>query len=100
MDERYISVKVAAKRLSDIGLYGPTYLRLEVQFFTLLTAMLKHALTPRLQIPDAEFDRLSLMVEELMIARHRPSKCAALSEHLDKMIAAVEAEPIEHQHTI
>lgn len=95
MDERYISVKVAAQRLADFGLPTPFYLRLEVKFFQLLTAMLKRVLTPRIGIDDTAFDRLTQLVEELAVAPTRRSRCEALFEHLERMIAAVESESLD-----
>jgi hypothetical protein len=55
--------------------------------------MLKHALAPRFLLDDSYFKRFSPMVEEIRTEHNRPFKCAALSEHLDRIIAVIEADP-------
>lgn len=95
MDDRYFSVKAAAKRLAEINLQKTSFLTLEVKFIRLQTAMLNHSLTPRLETEDSAFDHLTLLVEEMAAAREPHFWYKALSEYLEEMIAAVEKHPAE-----
>ncbi|GFO64464.1 hypothetical protein M1B72_13560 [Geomonas paludis] len=95
MDDRFFSVKAAAKRVAEINLQKTSFLTLEVKFLRLQTAMLNHSLAPRLRAEDSAFDHLTLLVEEMAAAREPHFWYEALSEHLEEMIAAVEGQPAE-----
>jgi hypothetical protein len=94
MDDGYLAVKTAAQRTSKVKLRSLSKLRLEVKFMRLQTELLKDALSPPPRMDSFLYYRLARLVDEMAKARNPNCWCDDLADHLDNMLAHLEAQAV------